>query len=264
MSQVATPEISSQDLEAFELDGVICLRGMFDNAWVERMRVAVDRDMANPSLLSKDVTKGGRFYTDLFMWTRDADFRDFVFESPASAIAAQVLKSEKVNLLYDNLFVKEPFADIPTPWHNDQPYWPIQGWQGCTIWVALDAVTKESGSLEYIKGSHRWRKGLLDTDVSKELVDREHHEFLSGDMEPGDCLVHHMLTIHSSPGNTSSRRRRGVITHWVGDDVTYDFRPDGWLSCTIDQLGIPECASIKYLKEGEPIDCDLFPRFDRV
>ncbi len=75
MSQVATPEISSQDIEAFDRDGVICLRGMFDDAWLERMEVAIDRDMANPGVLSDDLIEVGRFLNDNFMWTRDADFR---------------------------------------------------------------------------------------------------------------------------------------------------------------------------------------------
>src|SRR5437773_2588191 len=29
--------------------------------------------------------------------------------------------------------------------HHDMPYWPLTGWQICTIWLALDPVTKESG-----------------------------------------------------------------------------------------------------------------------
>ncbi|MGK7876705.1 MAG: phytanoyl-CoA dioxygenase family protein [Xenococcaceae cyanobacterium] len=258
--KVETPEISSQDIEAFERDGVICLRGMFEDVWLARMGVAIDRDIANPGPLSDDVIKGGRFLNDNFMWTRDVDFRAFVFESPAAAIALQVLKSEKVNLLNDNLLVKEPGAAIDVPWHNDKPYWPVQGWKGCTIWLALDTVTKNSGAIKYIKGSHKWRKHLLATDVAEGLVDREHQEFLSWDLEPGDCLVHHWLTIHSSPGNISSRRRRGLATVWVGDDITYDFLPDTWFMKSIDKLDIPEADSINSLKVGEPIDCDLFPR----
>ncbi len=260
MSQVATPEISTQDIEAFDRDGVICLRGMFDGAWLERMEVAIDRDMANPGVLSDDVIEVGRFLNDNFMWTRDGDFRAFAFESPAAAIAALAMKSEKVNLLQDNLLVKEPKAEVSVPWHNDLPYWPIKGWKTCTIWMALDSVTKESGALEYIKGSHRWNKLLLAQEDATGLIDREGQEFLSWDMEPGDCLVHHMRTIHGSPGNTSSRRRRGLATVWAGDDVTYNFLPDTWFLRSINQLGILECDSVKSLIPGKPIDCDLFPR----
>ena len=260
MSQLAKSEISSQDIEAFERDGAICLRGMFDDAWLERMGVAIERELDNPGPLSDDVINGGRFLNDNFMWTRDEDFRAFVFESPAAAIAAQLLKTEKINLLADNLLVKEPGANTTVSWHNDQPYWPVQGWKLCSIWLALDYVTKESGAIEYIKGSHLWGKHLLAQENADGLVEQESQEFVSWDLEPGDCLVHHMLTLHSSAANTSSRRRRGLVTVWAGDDVTYNFLPDTWFLRSVDRLDIPECDSSRALQTGEPLDCALFPR----
>jgi ectoine hydroxylase-related dioxygenase (phytanoyl-CoA dioxygenase family) len=260
MSQVAKSEIISQDIEAFERDGVICLRGIFDDTWVERMRVAIDRALTNPGPLSDDVINGGRFLNDNFLWTRDEDFRAFVFSSSAAELASQLLKTEKVNLLADNLLVKEPGANTPVSWHNDQPYWPVQGGKLCSIWLALDYVTQESGALKYIKGSHKWGKQLRAQENPGGLVKRESHEFVFWDLEPGDCLVHHMLTLHSSAANTSSRRRRGLVTVWAGDDVTYNFLADSWFLRSVNKLGIPECDSIWALKTGEPIDCALFPQ----
>jgi ectoine hydroxylase-related dioxygenase (phytanoyl-CoA dioxygenase family) len=35
-------------------------------------------------------------------------------------------------------------------------YWPIDGNQICTLWLALDTVTADSGAVEYVKGSHKW------------------------------------------------------------------------------------------------------------
>ena len=78
------PLVSEPDVAAFERDGVVCLRGLFDRDWVSRMRVAMDRVIANPSdegkLLNPDGTPG-RFERDLFMWMRDDDFRALVYDS---------------------------------------------------------------------------------------------------------------------------------------------------------------------------------------
>lgn len=54
-------------------------------------------------------------------------------------------------LLYDQVFVKEPGTSSPTPWHQDQPYWPIKGWQIMSFWAALDPVTEESGGIQFIR-----------------------------------------------------------------------------------------------------------------
>jgi ectoine hydroxylase-related dioxygenase (phytanoyl-CoA dioxygenase family) len=67
-----------------------------------------------------------------------------------------MMRANKVNIFYDQLLIKEPGTVKRTPWHHDMPYWPLVGWQVCAIWLALDPVTKESGAVEYVRGSHQW------------------------------------------------------------------------------------------------------------
>src|SRR4029077_4308765 len=95
---------------AYERDGVVHLPGMFDAAWVERLRVAIERAMARPSAMAADFNAPGtpgRFFGDMFMWTWDDDFRAAVFDSPAPAIAAALMGAREVAFFYDQLFVKE-------------------------------------------------------------------------------------------------------------------------------------------------------------
>ncbi|OYD96386.1 hypothetical protein CDG76_06175 [Nostoc sp. 'Peltigera membranacea cyanobiont' 210A] len=261
MSSAEIPKITNQEIKAFEQDGVVCLRGLFKDVWLERLRSAIDWNIANPSSMATGSFQRGNFHLDVFMWTRNADFRAFAFESPVAAIVAQILKTEKIHFLFDHLLVKEPGSIKPTPWHNDQPYWPVQGWNICSLWLALDPVTKETGGLQYIKGSHQWRKSIREKNNLVEAVaDSKSLELLSWDMAPGDCLVHHALTVHGASGNAStSTRRRALATRWVGDDVTYDPRPETFISY-IKKLGIKEVNSINSLHAGASIDCDLFPQ----
>ena len=151
----------------------------------------------------------------------------------------------------------------PTPWHQDIPFWPFQGDQICTLWLALDEVSADSGAVEYVKGSHRWGKkyqpksfvgdGRYQQDGLDPLPDfnaiRDELDIVSFDMEPGDCTLHHGLTVHGAPGNSrSDRRRRAYVTRWAGDDVTYDPR-DG----TQPMLRDPG------LNAGDSVDSDLWP-----
>ena len=68
------------------------------------------------------------------------------------------MRSDRVNLLYDQFFVKESDTPNTTRWLNDQPYWPIRGRQVLSFWFSPDPVTAETGALEFIRGSHRWDK----------------------------------------------------------------------------------------------------------
>ncbi|MDF2388295.1 phytanoyl-CoA dioxygenase family protein [Nostoc ellipsosporum NOK] len=257
-------QISTQDIEAFERDGVICIKNALDGFWVERMQKAIERNLSDGSMGIHGSNKIERYVVmhDSGIWLKDPDFRALVFESPLANLAAQLLKSEKLNLLCDGFFVKKPEANSRVGWHNDQSYWPVQGWKCCKFWLPLDRVTQENGRLEYIKGSHLWSKELCEHSDASLAFDAEPYEILSWDMEPGDCLVHHFLTIHHSGCNTSSRVRRAIVTNWAGDDVTFKNRPNAWPYQAIEEIDSPEINSLTTLKPGEPIDSAIFPRVE--
>lgn len=261
--------ITDAEVAQFWEDGALAVSGLYDAEWIDLMRDAVEENLAHPGPQSREYVKagdGGRFLGDIGVWWIKPDLKRYVLESPAATIAQRFLGSAKVNFLYDQLFVKEPGTRVPTPWHQDQPYWPIKGWQVLSIWLALDDVTLETSGVEYVAGSHRdnvWYKprnfggdpnayrNTPGTPIPDFDAERDRHRFLSWDMKAGDVLIHHSLTVHGARGNTSStQRRRAYATRWTGDDVTYDPRPDL----------VPLTIAPVPLSPGDPLDCDVFPR----
>lgn len=264
--------ITDADRAAFEADGAICLRGMFDRDWIERMRAAVDRvmDAEHPLRRPREVTralggKTGRYHINSFVWAWDDDFRAWVFESPCAEIAAELMGADSVRLFYDQVFVKEPNTVEMTDWHQDLPFWPLAGNDVLSVWVALTEVTPQNSQLEYIAGSHKWGKfyaaAIPDKDPAftsalescpnfSERRGDPDLRFLAWVMEPGDCIVHHPLTMHGSEGNFSPRRRRMAIsTRYMAPTVRWDPRP-----ATMKVTGDPRLAA------GAPADDDrCFP-----
>jgi ectoine hydroxylase-related dioxygenase (phytanoyl-CoA dioxygenase family) len=259
--------VSESDIRRYEEDGVVCLRGLFDSSWIERLRAATQRSLEAGGIEMTRTGDQGRFHSNLFMWRTDADFRAFVFESPAVAIARSIMRAHSVRFYFDHLFVKEPGTQTPTPWHHDQPYWPVRGEHVCSIWLTLDPVTYSTSGLEYVKGSHRWgqrfkpenfgasRRAETLSDADNAIMpdidgNRDQYTFLSWDMEPGDCLVHHSLAVHGSPGNSSSAiRRRALSTRWLGDDAVY------WPQSDAAEGGLHDPRMTK----GQRVDSDMFP-----
>jgi len=256
---------SSADRATFERDGVVCLRQVFDAAWIDRMRAAVDHTMEHPTPIGEFVSMKDRGFTnDLWMWLEHDDYAHYVRESPAGPVACALLGLPAVTFFYDQLFVKEAGALVPTPWHHDLTFWPVEGEQIVSLWMPLDAVSRATSGLEYVRGSHRWNKRfkavspdyneyLLGTDLEDPPdIDgnRDAYDLVSWDMEPGDVLAFHPLTVHGSSGNSSlTTRRRALATRWLGDDVVYAPR-------TATTPLPPDHG----LSEGEHFHGPLFPR----
>jgi hypothetical protein len=79
---------------------------------------------------------------------------------------------------------------------------------------------------------------------------RDHYDIVSYELEPGDMLVHHHLTVHGSAGNATFRQtRRTASLRYCGDDIRFKFRPYA-----------PAQAHFHHqLKDGDPLDCAQFP-----
>ena len=238
--------------------------------WVEALREAVDRDILNPgpyvhSYDSEDST--GHFHGNLRTWENDPTFCSFCTDSPLPEVAAALFGSRKVNLLYDQIFVKEPHTMVRTRWHNDQPYWPVRGQQVASFWIALDHVTAESGALEFIRRSHHsghlyqpeafgptsgydaYERNPDYQPIPNIEAQREKHDIVSWDLEPGDAYVFHGLTVHSAGANrTSDVRRRGYAVRYTGDDVVYDTRPG---------TNVHLCSTVH--EDGDVLDSDYYP-----
>ena len=256
--------ITQDEINTFDVDGVVCLRQFFDTNTVELLQEIAEENILNPSPMAIDASQGGtgRFFGDTFVWAHHPHLKEFVWRSPAADMAKEILQSNKINVIFDQFLIKATGTSTPTLWHHDQTYWPVAGSQVATMWIALDPVTNATGAVEYIKGSHKWGKrfkavSFKDKDMYKEdlpevpdiAANRDKYEFIQYEMEAGDCTLHHGLTLHGAPGNSSqTQKRRAYIIRWAGDDGTYDPRPN--LQPMLRDPGI---------KVGDPLDCELFP-----
>jgi ectoine hydroxylase-related dioxygenase (phytanoyl-CoA dioxygenase family) len=234
--------LTSDEIESYDEHGVTVARGLISAPWLERMGAAVDRVVADPGMFGNVVSMQDEgFSGDLFVWKVDDDFRDWVYESPAALIAQQVLRSPRIRHFYDQLFVKPAGCHVPTPWHHDITFWPvdIEARSLCSIWIPFDPVNRESSGLEFVRGSQRWPGRykavtpnydplMLDSDF-EDLPDIDAHrgeyDLFCPDMQPGDCLIFDAHVVHGSSENYSTETpRRAFSTRWAGEGVRLDPR----------------------------------------
>jgi ectoine hydroxylase-related dioxygenase (phytanoyl-CoA dioxygenase family) len=229
-------------VEAFRRDGAVCVRAAFSADEVSLVERGIERNLAAPSpraIVASPETDAGRFVEDFCNWRDIPEYERFVRTSRAAAIAGTLMRSNRVRLFHDHLLVKEPGTRQPTPWHQDQPYYNVDGNQTCSMWMPVDPVARSS-TLEFVAGSHRgpWLmpRSFMDSqarwfpegslaDLPDIDADRDAFPILGWELEPGDAVFFHMLTLHAAGGVEGGRRRRAFSVRFIGDDVTHAPRP---------------------------------------
>lgn len=254
-------DLTPEQIEAYRRDGVICVRQLYSPEWVERIRDFLDDIVSNPSPVFGP-RGDSSFQSDVTSWLTHDDVRDFVLFGPSAHIAQQAFGSERVVFYSDQIFIKDKLSPLPTPWHHDLTFWPLAGDQIASLWTSVDPVDASSSALEFVAGSHRWPQRFraiaidgtdLTTGTKMDEIpdidaDRSKFDILSWELEPGDALLFHGLTLHGSRGNHSKNsKRRAIATRWCGDDITY-------APTSVAEIHRHD------LKEGDPFSASIFPQ----
>ncbi|MDP9138451.1 MAG: phytanoyl-CoA dioxygenase family protein, partial [Pseudomonadota bacterium] len=235
----ANYQVHAATIADFQRDGAVCIRGAF-TGWVDTIAAGIDRNMLDRSATASDIVRDGKgsFFDDYCNWERIPEFSRVVRESPAAAIAAAVMRSNTAQFFHDHVLVKEPGTQKATPWHQDIPYYFVDGRQTVSFWIPIDPV--KEATLRVVAGSHKWEQMILPVrwlDDSRFYAGPENYrpvpdpdndpsmQVLEWEMAPGDAVLFDFRTAHGARGNLAPSRRRVLSLRWVGDDARYVERP---------------------------------------
>ncbi len=233
------PLVTQQMVNTYQQDGVVLIKGLFAE-YVDVLRDGVAANMAAPGPYASENKKEGqtgRFFDDYCNWKRIPEFEQVIRKSPAAEVAADLMQSDTAQVFHDHVLVKEPGTSMATPWHQDGPYYFVEGEQTISFWSPLDPVT--DATLRCVAGSHKWEKEVLPTRWVSEAgffpdegqympipdPDAEGMKVVEFAMEPGDAVAFKYRVLHGARGNTSTTRRRAFSLRMVGDDARYVERP---------------------------------------
>ncbi len=250
----------------YRRDGAACVRGVFTADEINLAREAIEANIASLSNLAQRASRedDGVFVEDFCSWRRIPEMERFIRESPAARIAGELMGSNAVRFYHDHVLVREPGTQQRTPWHQDQPYYNVEGRQNLSMWIPVDRVDQES-TLELIAGSHlgpwymprsfldeqaKWFEEGTLAELPDLAADPEKYPVLRWGLEPGDAVCFNMLTLHAA-GGTNQGRRRVLSLRFLGDDMVH--APRDWVTSP------PFPGLEDELPAGAPMDHPLFP-----
>ena len=185
-------------------------------AWAAKAKTA-----GEVVLSDRDGPATGRFLVRPNTWFEDPRIRDFAFNSVLPEVAAALMGADRLSFLGDQLFLKEPGSIYRTAFHQDSGYFHCVGDQCCSFWVSLDRVTRDSGVMGYVPGSHKWGRDFSANAFA-----------------------------HGATGNVSATStRRAAAFRYLGPDMRYREKPGA----------PPNTFKSVELTEGDPVVGSEYP-----
>ena len=256
--------LSEKQIKDYQTDGVIIIKDIFKD-WVEPLRKGFQKVLDNPSKHGRENVNdnNGRFFEDYCNWERIKEFKDCIFNSPGAQIVTEATNSKSTHIFHEHVFIKEPGTNKETPWHQDMPYYCVDGNDTGSFWIPLDEVDKEN-NLKLIIGSHKWQKLIRPTKWSNNQswykddssfmdlpsLDKFKKKIFIPELNLGDAVLFNFKTVHGSTGNNTSKSRRAFSMRFIGDDIIYIDR-GGPTSPPFDGIN---------LKTGDQMREDWFPK----
>ncbi|MCB9229289.1 MAG: phytanoyl-CoA dioxygenase family protein [Deltaproteobacteria bacterium] len=142
--------------------------------------------------------------------------------------AIKPILGDDILLWYSVVFVKAPKSDQYVPWHQDATYWALHNQnEGLTVWLALNDVDEQNGSMSYLPGSHKSsleKKHIISGKTGNLLargqimtnIDPTGEEWVS--LKAGQASLHHNMIVHRSGPNHSAVPRLGLAFRYIKPD----------------------------------------------
>lgn len=231
------PRLTAEQLLQYERDGFVAGPRVLTDDQISALRNELS-ELTSPDHDGRDLwyeyhsNESADPNTVLFhalgAWRLRPALHDILW-NPAITVPASQLLGGSVRFWHDQLFCKPAQHGGVVAWHQDYSYWTrTKPMAHLTCWIGLDEATVANGCVHYIPGSHQWDllpiTGLAGdmTAIRNVLSDEQWEQFqkpVPVELNAGECVYHHPLTIHGSFANSTEIPRRAVVLNMVKDGV---------------------------------------------
>jgi hypothetical protein len=213
--------LTPDELERYQKDGYLLIRGMLSNEEVELLgRTAREDRILDQHASGRADGEGGTVRLSLWNHPTDTIYGAIARSQSMVSRAEQILEGD-VYHYHSKMIMKDAKVGGAWAWHQDYGYWYQNGVLFPLLTsasIAVDPATRENGCLQVIRGSHlagriehvlTGDQAGADMERVEKLLERQERVYV--EMEPGDTLFFHANLLHRSDKNNSDHPRWSMI-----------------------------------------------------
>lgn len=234
-------KLSSQQQQRFNNDGFVIVDNIIDSEVIPGLHDAFDdlfqgnyETGVHPDEVNWQQQTGDPDLTRQICngWKANRKIASVVLNHSIGEAIGQIAGWSGVRIMIDNVIWK-PIGAKSLGYHQDSSY---LSWftppDLLTCWIALDDTLASGGTIEFVRGSHKWQLSGPEGEFHAPKDYRmpmEKAAQLAG-AKPEICYVevaagggsfHHGWTWHGSGQNTSANPRRALVVHAMRSEVEY-------------------------------------------
>ncbi len=233
--------LNSDMATEFHRNGVVLTDAIIDEAEVQRLRESFDRlfngefetgtlpDEVNWQAGKSDLARARQICNG---WRADRAVARTVLRTDIAQALAELMGWSGTRIMQDNVIWKPPGAKS-LGYHQDNAYlhWFKPG-TICTVWIALDDIEPENGTMELVRGSHQWGTSPPEgefhapEDYRAPMMKQagklgKSPDILYVAVNRGCGSIHHGDTWHGSGPNLGQSPRRSLVIHAMPAEARY-------------------------------------------
>jgi phytanoyl-CoA hydroxylase len=235
-------EPSVAQIEAYRRDGFVVVSEFLDRAEVDRLRVrfacvfehewetGLQPDEVNyvPGVTAADLTR-----QLCNVWKADRVLARTVLSRRVGEFATRLAQVPGLRIAQDNAIWKPP-SGRALLCHQDAAYLNhLDPPNMTTCWMALDDTAADTGTIYYVRGSHRWAHGPLGgtfhapedwlAHVREAMPSDTELELVPIEVPAGGAAFHDGWTFHGSPANQrADAERRSIVSHMISTQTRWN------------------------------------------
>lgn len=234
-------KLSEQQISSFDRDGVLLVDQLIDPVLADEIaeryhhlfRGEFETGVQPDEINWQEGESAEEFTRQICNgWKADRTLASVVLRTDIGKVGAKLARWPGARVMQDNVIWK-PVGARPLGFHQDNSYldWFTPS-ETLTCWISLDDTTAEGGTMEVVRGSHRWGKFPMATQFHGPEAYRQDMEAAAKTLGKSPEIIpivvpkgggsfHHGWTWHGSGFNKSENPRRSLVIHMCSSEARF-------------------------------------------